>query len=232
MEIAEKYKKLDGSLEEAFKASFGEPLPETLNQNHRALIVTEAMDDSTERIVRYLADMNVPINVATVQYFKGHDGREMMAQVFLIEPEQEKDQQGRGKPTLEQIREIAIGNGVEELYDKLSNHTAGALKKVSPTKSGVSFKETLDSGKAQVVFKLMPPGSSKDKGLRFQLYSERLARIFGLNNDDIRELLSKSHSNWTLWPDAPADKKDFWSGYEGYFKTADEVDKFLSELNK
>ena len=86
--IAERYAKLDGSLAEAFAERFEDPLPDTLNQNHRTLIVAESMDDSTERIVRYLADQNVPINVAAVQHFKANDGREMLAQVFLVEPKQ------------------------------------------------------------------------------------------------------------------------------------------------
>ena len=86
-EIAERYAKLNGSLAEAFAAKFDEPLPDTLNQNHRSLIVAEAMDDSTERIVHYLADLNVPINVATVQFFKTEDSLEILAQTFLVEPE-------------------------------------------------------------------------------------------------------------------------------------------------
>ena len=230
VEIAEKYKKLDSSLEEAFQASFGDPLPDTLNQSHRALIVAEAMDDSTERIVRYLSDLNVPINIATVQYYKTQDGRQLLAQVYLVEHEQSGN--NSNKPTLELLRNVAIGKGVAEIYDKLFEHMHCALKKASPTKSGVSFRETFDSGRAQVVFKLMPPWSAKDKGLRFQLFAERLATAFTLGNSDISALLPTEHWNWTPWPDAPESKKSFWAGYEGYFKTHDEVDKFLSALNE
>ena len=35
-----------------------------LNQGHRSLIVAESVDASTDRIVRYLAEIGVPINVA------------------------------------------------------------------------------------------------------------------------------------------------------------------------
>jgi hypothetical protein len=86
-DIATDYPKIEGSLEDAFEAQFGERLPDTLNLSHRSLIVAEAMDASTERIVRYLSGMNVPINVATVQHFMDKDGRELLAQVYLIEPE-------------------------------------------------------------------------------------------------------------------------------------------------
>ena len=82
VEIAEQDDKLSGTLEEAFKARFGIELPNTPNQNHRSVIVLEAMDESTERIVWYLADLNVPINVATVERFSTNEGKEMVAQVF------------------------------------------------------------------------------------------------------------------------------------------------------
>ena len=77
-EIAAGYSKRGSSLEDAFRSRFDRPLPETLNVNHRSLIVAEQMDDSTERIVRYLSDVSVPVNVATVQHFKDSNGREML----------------------------------------------------------------------------------------------------------------------------------------------------------
>ena len=78
---------VSGSLGTAFRERFEAELPEQLNQAHRSLIVAESVDASTDRIVRYLAEMEVPINVATVQYFEDANGRELLAQVYLIEPE-------------------------------------------------------------------------------------------------------------------------------------------------
>ena len=232
-DIAERYSKLGGSLPEAFWERFEESLPDTLNQNHHTLIVAEAMDDSTERIVRYLADLNVPINVATVQHFKAQDGREMLAQVFLVESEQATGT-GRTKrkppPTLEQMHEIAIQNGVGALYDKLSECMTNALKKGDSTSTGVSFKSTFGSGKARVVFRLLPPESSKDKGLKFQLYAKRVAMVFELNDETIAELLPKERWDWIYWAGAPEDERDLWSGYEGYFQTIEEIDRFLNPL--
>ena len=134
-EIAGRYAKLGGSLAEAFEERFEDPLPETLNQNHRALIVAEAMDDSTERIVRYLADLNVPINIATVQHFKAKDGREMLAQVFLVEPEQavaksQATSKKRQYLTQDQMREAAIQYGVGDLYDRLCGGMPGFFEDV------------------------------------------------------------------------------------------------------
>ena len=88
-EIADKYfrKRDKGSLASEFQNKFGEELPE-LNLNHHSLVVAEEIDTSTERIVRYLSDKGVSINVATVQQFRDKGGRELLAQVYLIEPEE------------------------------------------------------------------------------------------------------------------------------------------------
>lgn len=234
--IAERYSKLGGSLTEAFAERFEESLPDTLNQNHHALIVAEAMDDSTERIVRYLSDMNVPINVATVQHFTTSDGREILAQVFLVEPEQAaaKSQTGSKKRqalTMDQMREIAIQYGVDTLFDRLCGGMPSALREY-PQKTGISFQAKIGSGNPKSVFRLVPLESSKEKGLRFRLYASRLAEVFSIALDSVATLLPEEYSERDFWPNAPEHERGLWNGYEGYFKTDDEVDRFLSALNK
>ena len=72
----------------AFQERFEKSLPDELNLGHRSLNVAESMDASIERIVRFLSDMSVPINMATIQHFKDKTGRSILAQVYLIEPEE------------------------------------------------------------------------------------------------------------------------------------------------
>ena len=82
---------IEGSLEDALKERFGE-VPEALCERHRSIIVAEAIDDSTERIVHYLSELGVPINFARMHAFKDDSsGQEMLAQVFLVEPEIARD---------------------------------------------------------------------------------------------------------------------------------------------
>ena len=67
--IADDY--LDAGLESKFTARFGVELPETLNGDHRILVVGSQIDPSSERIMRYLSDEHgVNINAATFQYFQ------------------------------------------------------------------------------------------------------------------------------------------------------------------
>ena len=94
-EIAGEY--LGDSLESKFSATFGLDFPETLNGDHRILIVGSEVDASSERIIKYLSDSHgVNINAATFQYFTTEDGSELLARVFLIEPS-EVEQKTRAK---------------------------------------------------------------------------------------------------------------------------------------
>ena len=90
--IAKECRKIesDGSLQQAFVEKFDEERDD-LCEGHRSIIVAEAIDDSTERIVRYLSELGVPINIARMHAFKDSSGQEMLAQVFLVEPEIARD---------------------------------------------------------------------------------------------------------------------------------------------
>ena len=235
-DIAQRYAKLDGSLSEAFAERFGDPLPDTLNQNHRALIVAEVMDDSTERIVRYLADLNVPINVATVQYFKAQDGREMLGQVFLVEPEQAMAKSGatskkRQNLTQDQLREVATQSGVGGLYDRLCGGIPGLFRR-STGGTGITFQARLGSGNPKAVFRLVPFESNEEKGLRFYLFPHRLAETLSVPLESIVSVLPEQRSEWDSWQNAPEHERNHWIGFAGFFKTDEEVNQFLDLLKR
>ena len=99
-------------------------LPDELNQGHRCLIVAESVDASTDRIVRYLAEIGVPVNVATVQHFLDANGRELLAQVYLIEPESVQARARRtsarsGYRTVNGLQDLADEKGIGEMYRPL-----------------------------------------------------------------------------------------------------------------
>jgi hypothetical protein len=82
--IAESYLG-QGRLEEAFKRRFGVDLPETLNEDHRLLIVGAEIDASSERIIKYLSEgYGVNINAATFQYFKIRTGQNSWRESFSL----------------------------------------------------------------------------------------------------------------------------------------------------
>ena len=83
----------DGSLQDAFDEKFEVDRGDRVDlcEGHRSIVVAEDIDDSTERIVRYLSELRVPINIARMHVFKDSTGQEMLAQVFLVEPEVARD---------------------------------------------------------------------------------------------------------------------------------------------
>ncbi|MFX4223495.1 MAG: hypothetical protein ACMVO3_22485 [Thalassobaculum sp.] len=81
-------KKLNGSLTDAFKERFETSLPETLNGNHNMIIVASEFDASSERIVKYLANVHgVAINTAFFTMFE-ENGQQMLATDWLMDQQQ------------------------------------------------------------------------------------------------------------------------------------------------
>ncbi|MCH8284006.1 MAG: DUF91 domain-containing protein, partial [Chloroflexi bacterium] len=119
-DLANDYLSDSSTLDEAFREKFDEDLPETLNVNHRLFVVASKMDDSTERIVRYLSDAGIGINVVTFQHFSTSDGKEWMARVFLIEPtEAETKAATRSKRTKYITEETFLSRVDNEEYGRI-----------------------------------------------------------------------------------------------------------------
>jgi hypothetical protein len=89
-EIAADYLK-GKPLEEVFEATFrdrGKDFPEVINGQHSIKIVASRIDDSTERIIRYLSGKGIAINFVRFHLFKSADGREHLVRTFVVPPGQ------------------------------------------------------------------------------------------------------------------------------------------------
>ncbi|MBN1509037.1 MAG: hypothetical protein JW955_19475 [Sedimentisphaerales bacterium] len=74
------------SLAEDFRQHFGHALDEDgLNQNHQIIIVAASLDASTERIVAYLSERDIPINVLCFQVFANGD-EQLLSRTWLRDP--------------------------------------------------------------------------------------------------------------------------------------------------
>lgn len=75
-----------GNLGDGFKQKFGAELDEeTLNESHRIILVAAELDDSTERIITYLNERDIAINVLFFQVFQ-HGSEQLLSRVWLIDP--------------------------------------------------------------------------------------------------------------------------------------------------
>lgn len=94
--IAEEY--LNRPFDHAFKEKFGIPPPDTLNTSHNLVIVAREFDETSKRIVGYLANVHgVSINTAFFGYFKDGDSEYLSAdwlmdQERVVEQSQERTQ--------------------------------------------------------------------------------------------------------------------------------------------
>jgi Endonuclease NucS len=74
------------SLAEDFRRRFGQTLDEDgLNQSHQIIIVAASLDDSTERIVAYLSERDIPINVLCFQIFT-NGAEQLLSGTWLLDP--------------------------------------------------------------------------------------------------------------------------------------------------
>jgi hypothetical protein len=75
-----------GSLSEAFRHRFDTELDEeSLNSSHQIILVAAELDDATERIIRYLNDRDIAINVIFFQVFQQGD-TQLLSRAWYIDP--------------------------------------------------------------------------------------------------------------------------------------------------
>ncbi len=224
-EIGDAY--LSEGLEETFLKRFGDELPETVNADHRILVVASAIDASTERILNYLSGRHrVNINAATFHYYKPDNGPELLARIFVLEPSEVEEKSGskskrQPRLTYAKLRELADQARVNDLYDHAVAALEGPLQK-KRTRTSIGFRARFARGKRTVI-SFVPGESGPENGLRYQLYYERFAELAGLSAAEVRGLLPPEHE--------PADLAGGSPGVVGFLKTLEEIDRIAGALS-
>lgn len=232
--IADKYPKI-GSLQEALQRF--DPPPSTLNESHRSLIVAEDIGPSTERIVGYLSELGVPINVATVQAFKNASGQEMLAQVFLIEPNVAQDRAERtrvlsSKRNLAQMEALADENGLGDLYRKMTSIRRAMTMQPVPYSEQIAYGWK-DNGSSTAMF--IYAVKLDDRGLAFQLHATRCCNHLEIPLENLRAMLPANAVEDTsvrAWNRSSDEEKENAIGFRGAFRTSEEVETFVTKLTE
>lgn len=233
-EIANSYLGPSGPLETAFLRRFHEELPEVVNENHSIIIVASDIDPSTERIMNYLSDSyGVGINAVQFQYFKQGNGQELLARLFLIEPDTIESQvrakgssKRRKNLTFDEIERLFDQNGVGSLYREFYGKLEGIFSRQTRI-SQIAFIANID-GSNKVILSLVPPKSSASEGLYYQLYSKRLSEYSRIPIEKIKSCLPPGAEDWSYSPTAGDD----YVGYVGYFKNTEQITEFLKLVKK
>lgn len=233
----------DSTLEVVFEEKFEKKLPDVLNSEHRSLIVAESMTAATERIVRYLSEKNVPINVATVQHFK-HEGKNLLAQVFLVDPEVAQARaQGtstgrKGYTTINKLLDIAKESGVGPLCRQLREGVKEFLGSEAyyARQNNIRFHAKNRDGKTRTVMFIDVAPSEQNKVLRFTIHATRFHDLLGISVEELKDLLPKNSYEDTEdvrgLRNSTAEEKAGAVGIKGAFSTGEEVVKFTEGLKK
>lgn len=230
LDIANDY--LDGiNLEEAYETKFHNDLPDSINQEHKMLIIGSEIDSSSRRIINYLSEKHgVAINAVTFNYFRDND-HEYLARTFLIEPSKaeidQKPRKRRRALTEEQLQEVAQQNGVGELYTQLVIKLNPLFDYKRTTRTTLGFKGVFE-GKRITIFSLVPGESTTEEGVKFRIYTRRFSKYFEIKEEEATLMLPNNKREWKYYESAPP---EYW-GYEGFFNNLEEADKFLIELRK
>jgi hypothetical protein len=189
------------------------------------------MDDSTERIIRYLSEeYGVDINAMRFAFFKTPDNHELLVRTFTVATEEAESnirkRPGKRLPplTLKEMEQLADSHGVGSLYRACEKALAPLLRPF-PTRSTLSFDAPFPDGSRKVLFNIVPGESSSEQGLRYRIYSTRIAQLIGTDEEVIKQHLPANAEHWQYGPSATID----YYGLSGYIRTEDEIRK-MAEL--
>ena len=220
IEIANDYlKEKQTTLEEIYHKKFGSPLPDVLNESHQILIVASDLDAQAERVIKYLSQYGIRINAVTLNYFRAGDDEFIVGAMLVPKGEEERRKTKRRRYlTYDELMVIAEDNGVGELYSMLVEGLTPLFDYRGTTLSSIAFCG-LQEGKMNTIFSLIPTQSSRESGLKFQVYLKRFARYFNMTEHDAEKILPLNKREWKYYRNAPPE----YSGYEGFFKDRNEA---------
>ena len=231
--IADAYLGTSGSLADAFRESFETELPEQLNQAHRSLIVAESVDAQIDRIVRYLAKMGVPINVATVQHFEDAEGTELVAQVYLIEPESTQPRARRtsarsGYRTVNALQALADEKGIGETFLRFRDGVRGIFS-AQGYRETVGYVRRFEGGGVRTMMLVEAVPGDDAGGVRFVAHATRFERHMGVPPDELRSWLPRdtAETDVRTWSGSSPEERDSAHGLGGLFHSTEEVDRFV-----
>ncbi len=238
VEIFESQFQGKGSLPSEFLDKFGEEiLPSELNLETHILVVAEEIDHITERIISFLREKGVSINATTVQHFRDESGRQILAQVYMIEPE-EAEAGAQVKPrktsrnTLVELEEMADENNVGEMFRQVREGVRDILL-ARPYSKRVWYAKRLSDGRQRTVLIVPAMPDEKGSGLAFIAHATRFKSYLDVDLEELESWLPQRIARTHRvrdWSGSSPQERQNAVGLTGSFQTKEEVDKFLAGL--
>lgn len=189
---------LDRELEDAFEETFGESLPELINETQRMIVVASGLDAHVERSLRYLSEKwGVDINAVFFSCLEGSDGRQYLVRSWLEEPsevERRKTKSGRATAsTLDQLREMAAERGAEEEFDLAVDLANRCELTFWRHLRKLNFYGDFPNGRKLKVFGVCPDWMTESRRLCMDMHVDRIAQFFDISEDDLESVLPPPH---------------------------------------
>ncbi len=203
--IATQY--LDGEgLEDVFQAKFGVELPEVVNEHHAMLVVASEIDDSTERIIRYLSETyGVDINAVRFQFFQEESGREFLVRTFTVAPDvvEENKKRGPSKRTPKITEKEFLGavdqNG-KTVFEKLLDFARASKMPTRWGTKGFSLNIEMEGTDVSVFF-CYPPDSVFKQSLYTTLMGHGgMSTKTKVPEDEVRKIRNKAEATGLFQP--------------------------------
>jgi len=213
------------ALESAFEKKFDKPLPEVLNEHHSMVVVASKIDESTERIIRYLSEAGIAINAVRFAFYQSTDGREFLSRTFTVSPEEAGRTISGGKrtvPTPRQMESRAEDAGVGDIYRECVRILAPYFENHGTNKTALWFSGVGEDGSSRkILLSLIPTESSKEQGLRYHVYGSRLAEYAHTTPEVVRQHLPSNPEEYAFYPAAP----DSHRGWAGYIRNHEDIQR-------
>lgn len=116
-------------LGQAFHERFGGPLDDdAINASHQIVIVAAELDAGTERIVAYLSERDIPINVLFFQVFE-HEGVKLLSRAWLFDPVESQASAATAAPARARSEPwngefyVSFGHSASRSWDEACRHS-------------------------------------------------------------------------------------------------------------
>jgi len=179
----------------------------------RMLFVADAIPAELRRIVEFLNVQMDPAEVLAVEikHFVGPGLKTLVPRIIgqTAEAESRKATAGtrKGPRSEDELQQIANDQGVGETYAALIHQLKPLFDSMPTTRSNVTFYGKIAGFKSgAALVSLSPVESQPDRGLAFRIWSDRLARFFGIETQDLLRVLPK-HDKISQWDG------DLYSGF-------------------
>ena len=188
----------DETLEDAFQSKFGISLPEVINDHHAMLVVASEIDDSTERIIRYLSETHgVDINAVRFQFFQAQDGREFLVRTFTVAP-QEAEQKRRGSKRTTVITQKDFLGALDEngraVFERVLEFAQARAMPIHWGIKGFSLNIDLDGTHVVVLFCYPPTSAYKQSIYTYLVGHGGMSTKTQVPDDEISRLRSKAEA--------------------------------------